>query len=474
VVIAGAQLMVILDTTIMIIALPSAQHALAFSNADRQWVITAYTVTFGGLLLLGGRISDMVGAKRTLLVGVVGFALASALGGAAQSLGMLIAARGLQGAFGSLLAPSVLSLLTTTFTEDDERARAFGVYATIAIGGAAVGLILGGVLTEYLDWRWCLYVNIPVSVAVVLSASAIIPSGAGHPEVRLDIPGTVLGCGGLVALVYALGDAATDGWGSAAVVAAFVIAALMLSGFIVVQTTVENPLLPLRIVTDRNRSGAFLGILLAVIANYGMFLFLTYFLQTIKGYSPVRAGFAFLPLMAANGLTATQVSSRLMARVPTRALVVPGLLIAALGAGVLTRLTPTGGYLDHVLPAEILLGIGLGLAFVPFINTATSRADPRDAGVTSATANTAQQIGASVGTALLNTIAASATAAYVAAHVHTAGIVVEATVHGYAVASYYSVAILVAAALIGAVLIDNHPRRAPPAAAGSAAVSGRG
>ncbi|MBV8461706.1 MAG: MFS transporter [Acidimicrobiales bacterium] len=461
-VIGGAQLMVILDTTVMIIALPSAQRALGFSNADRQWVITAYTVTFGGLLLLGGRLSDRLGAKRTLIAGVIGFALASALGGAAQSLGMLVVARGLQGAFGALLAPSVLSLLTTTFQEPGERARAFGIYATIAISGAAVGLIVGGLLTQYLDWRWCLYVNVPVSVAVAASATVLLPRQDGNPEVRIDVPGTVLGCGGLIALVYGLGDASTDGWGSPAVIASLVGSAVLLTAFVLVERQVAHPLLPLRILTDRNRAGAYLSIMLAVIANYGMFLFLTYLLQTIKGYSPVRTGFAFLPLMVVNGLTATQISSRLMARVPTRLLIVPGLLIAAVGAGVLTQLHPGSSYASSVLPAELLLGLGLGLAFVPIISTATARAEPRDAGVVSAMTNTSQQIGASVGTALLNTIAASATAAYLAGHVHAAGEVTAATVHGYAVASVYSMAVLGLAAVVSAVLIDARPlARAP-------------
>ncbi len=352
VVIAGAQLMVILDTTIMIIALPSAQHALGFSDVDRQWVITAYTLTFGGFLLLGGRISDMVGPKRTLMVGVIGFALASSLGGASQSLGMLIAARGLQGAFGALLAPSVLSLLTTTFTDPQERARAFGVYATIAIGGAAVGLIVGGLLTQYLDWRWCLYVNVPISVIVIFSASALIPTQPRHRDVHLDVPGTLLGCGGLVALVYALGEASVDGWSSADVLSAFAAAAVLLSVFVVLQTKVANPLLPMRIVAERNRAGSFLCIMLAIIANYGIFLFLTYFLQTIEHYSPVRTGFAFLPLMVVNGLAATQLASRLMPRVRTRLLIVPGLLIAAVGAALLTQLTPGASYVAHVLPTE--------------------------------------------------------------------------------------------------------------------------
>jgi EmrB/QacA subfamily drug resistance transporter len=464
VVIAGAQLMVVLDSTIMIIALPSAQHALGFSNTDRQWVVTAYTLAFGGFLVLGGRISDMIGTKRTLMIGVVGFAVASALGGAAQSTIMLIGARGLQGLFGALLAPSVLSLLSTTFTDPRERGRAFGIYATIAISGAAFGLILGGFLTQYLDWRWCLFVNLPIAALVAFGAFSLIPGGRGAPGVRLDLPGVVLGCGGLVALVYGLGEAGVDGWRSAGVVGPLIIAVVLLVGFTFWQSKGPNPLLPLRVLKNRNRAGAFLTIMLAVTGMFGTFLFLTYLLQTVDHYSPLKTGVAFLPLMAMNGLAATQLASRLMPHVRTRLLVVPGLLIAAAGVLFLTQLTPEASYVTHVLPAELLLGLGLGIAMVPCISTATNNADPRDVGVTSAMTTTSQQIGASIGTALLNTIAATATAAYLVAHTivgHTKGadLASRATVHGFAVASEWAVGILVLGAVIGGILITAHPAR---------------
>lgn len=466
VVIAGAQLMVILDTTIMIIALPSAQHSLAFSNTDRQWVITAYTLTFGGFLLLGGRISDLVAPRRTLMIGVVGFALASAIGGASQSIAMLIAARGLQGMFGALLAPSVLSILTTTFTDPHERGRAFGIYASIAIGGAAFGLIIGGLLTQYLSWRWCLYVNIPIAVAVAFGAYTMIPRRPGHRGIKLDVPGAVLGCGGLIALVYALGEAATDGWSSTAVLSSLGISVVLLVSFVVVQAKSKNPLLPLRILADRNRSGAYLSIMLAVLANYGAFLFLTYLMQTIDHYTPFQAGLGFLPLMAVNGIAATQLAGRLMTRVPTRLLVAPGFLIAAAGAAVLTQLTPEANYVTHVLPSEILFGLGLGLAFVPLISTATNNAPPRDAGVVSATANTSQQIGASVGTALMNTIAATATASYIASHMGAPDLQARATVHGYAAASVYATCFLLLAAVASVTLINAHLGARSPQAHG--------
>jgi EmrB/QacA subfamily drug resistance transporter len=457
VVIACAQLMVVLDTTIMLIALPSAQHSLGFSDADRQWVVTAYTLGFGGLLLLGGRIADMIGPKRTLIIGVVGFACASALGGASQGTAMLIGARGLQGCFGALLAPSVLTILTTTFTDPRERGRAFGIYASIAISGAAFGLILGGLLTQYLDWRWCLYVNLPIAVVVTLGAVSAIPNRPGHPGVRLDVPGALLGCGGLVALVYGLGEAGAEGWHSAAVVASLVTSAVLLLAFVALQARVQNPLLPLRIVADRNRGGSMLTIFFAVIGMFGTFLFLTYLLQTVDHFSPVKTGIAFLPLMVVNGLSATQLASRLMAHLHTRVLVVPGLLIAAGGAAILTTLTPGASYASHVLPAEILLGLGLGLAMVPCVSTATSHAAPRDVGVTSAATNTSQQIGASVGTALLNTLAATAAASYLAAHPGGTDAVAAATVHGFASASVWAAGSLALGALVGGLLIDARP-----------------
>ena len=460
VVIASAQLMVVLDTTIMIIALPSAQHALGFSNTDRQWVVTAYTLAFGGFLLLGGRISDMFGPKRTLMIGVTGFALASALGGASQTTLMLIGARGLQGLFGALLAPSVLSILTSTFSDPRERGRAFGIYATIAIAGSAFGLILGGFLTQYVDWRWCLYVNLPIAGLVLFGALRLIPTRQGIPGIRLDVLGVVLGCGGLVALVYGLGEAGTSGWGATDVMVALVVAAVLLGAFVLWQSKGPNPLLPLRVVRNRNRAGSFITILLAVTGMFGTFLFLTYLLQTIDHFSPLKTGIAFLPLMACNALAATQVASRLMPHVRTRLLVVPGLLLAALGVALFTQLTPDASYWSGVLPSELLLGFGLGLAIVPCISTATQNADPKDVGVTSAMTNTSQQIGASIGTALLNTIAAAATTTYIAAHhVQSTNEVARATVHGYAVASGWAAGILVLAAVLAGLLINVHPGR---------------
>jgi len=459
VVVSCAQIMLVLDSTIMYVALPSAQRSLGFSIADRQWIITAYTLGFGGLLLLGGRISDMVGTRRTLQIGIVGFAIASALGGAAQTTATLIAARGLQGAFGALLAPSVLSIITTTFADVRERGKAFGIYAAIAIAGGALGMVIGGLLTEYLNWRWCLFVNLPIAAIVSVGVFALVPRGSGHHHVKLDIPGVILGCGGLIALVYGLGEASTLGWRSTAVVVSLLISGLLLSTFLVLQPQVANPLLPLRILTDRNRGGSFLVLVLATAAMAGVFLFLTYLLQSVDHFSPVKTGLAFIPLLAINALTATQISSRLLRRLPTRALMIPGLLIGALGAVIMTQLSPTSDFLNTVLPAECLFGFGLGLTMLPAISTATNHAEPRDAGVTAATSNTSNQVGTSAGTALLNTIAVSATSAYVLSHPKSGALVSDATLHGFAVASRWAVALLVGAAVAGGVLIDAHPRK---------------
>lgn len=459
VIISGAQLMLTLDATIMFVALPSAQRTLGFSDIDRQWVITAYTLGFGGLLLLGGRIGDMVGPKRTLIVGAVGFAVASALGGASPTIAMLIGARAVQGVFGALLAPSILSLLSTTFTNPRDRGRAFGIYATIAVGGAAFGLVLGGFLTQYLSWRWCMYVNLPIAAVVAYGAITMIPNRSRRSGIRLDIPGAILGCGGLVALVYALGEAGSIGWSSSRVIGPLIAAAVLLASFGWLQVKVSNPLLPLRIVTNRNRGGALLGIILAQLAMFGTLLFITYLLQTVDHYSPLKTGVCFLPLMVMNGLTATRISSRLMAHVHSRLLIVPGFLVAAVGAGLLTQLTPNAPYVSYVLPAELLLGFGLGLAVVPCVSTASRTAEPRDAGITAATTNTAQQVGASIGTSLLNTIAAAATATYLASRVTSAHVRAQATVHGFAVASSWAAGSFVLAALIAGILVDAHPGR---------------
>ncbi|WP_377272433.1 MFS transporter [Peterkaempfera sp. SMS 1(5)a] len=453
--IALAQLMVVLDATIVNIALPSAQHDLGITDGNRQWVITAYTLAFGGLLLLGGRIADMAGRKRTFVIGLIGFAGASAIGGAAVNTGMLLGARALQGAFGALLAPSALSLLAVTFTEAKERAKAFGIFGAIAGGGGALGLILGGVLTEYLNWRWALYVNVPFAAVAAAGAIAVVHEPAdSRNSNRLDIPGVVLATLGLVSLVYGFTRAESDGWGAGVTIGLFVAAAVLLAGFAVVEGKVKAPLLPLRVVTERNRAGVYLSLGLAVIGMFGLFLFLTYYLQIVKGYTPVMTGLAFLPMIAGMITGSTQIGARLMTRVPARRLMGPGFLVAALGMLMLTQLKVDSSYAALILPAQILLGLGMGTAFMPAMSLATYGVQPRDAGVASAMVNTSQQVGGSIGTALLNTIAASATTSWLVSHGGNPKLINEAAVHGYAAAIWWAVGILAVSSAIAFTFIN--------------------
>ncbi|MEU8867803.1 MFS transporter [Streptomyces umbrinus] len=456
-VIALAQLMVILDGTIVNIALPSAQHALGMSDADRQWVITAYTLAFGGLLLLGGRIADLVGRKRTFVIGLAGFAAASALGGAAAGPGMLFAARALQGAFAAVLAPSALSLLTTTFTDPKERARAFGVYGALAGGGSAVGLIVGGLLTEYLNWRWSLYVNVPIALAALLGAPAFLRDRSGRRGGHLDVPGALLGCGGLVALVYGFSEAEPRGWTSPSVLTLLVAGVTLLAAFVWWQSRAASPLLPLRIVKDRVRAGSLATMGLATIGMFGVFLFLTYYLQVVLGYPPVRTGLAFVPISAGIVIGATQIAARLLPRTAPRTLMSSGMVLAAAGMVLLSSLTVHTRYVPHVLPALLLLGLGMGLTFMPVYATATAGVPAQDAGVASAVLNTVQQMGASLGTVLLNTIATGATSRYVHSHVHDpadgGATLDEGMVHGFSVAYWCSAGVLLLAALVAGVTV---------------------
>ncbi|WP_225097990.1 MFS transporter [Streptomyces sp. CoH27] len=457
VVIALAQLMVVLDATIVNIALPSAQHALHMSDGNRQWVITAYSLGFGGLLLLGGRIADLAGRKRTFVIGLVGFAVVSALGGASTSSGMLFGARALQGVCAAVLAPSALSLLTTTFTGPRERGKAFGVYGALAGSGSAIGFIVGGVLTEYLNWRWCLYVNVPIAVVAVLGAVTLLHDRPGHREGRLDIPGVLLGCGGLVAIVYGCSEAQPRGWTDPLVLSLLAAGVLLLTLFVRWQTKAPSPLLPPHIVRDRTRAGCFLTMTLAVVGMFGLFLFMTYYLQVILGYSPLKAGLAFLPLTAAITTGSTQISARLLHHVPPRLLMVPGTLLATCGLLLLTRMTPHSSYAGEILPALLLMGLGMGLTFMPIFATATAGVAPRDSGITSATVNTCQQVGGSIGTALLNTIATSSAAAYITAHLHSPAakptVVPAGVVHGYTVAIWVAAGVMLLAALTATVLV---------------------
>ncbi|HZA10167.1 MAG TPA: MFS transporter [Mycobacterium sp.] len=470
-VIGTAQLMVVLDTTIVNIALPSAQNALHFGTESRQWIITAYSLAFGSLLLLGGRLSDLLGRRRTLVLGLLGFAAASAVGGAATGFAMLVIARSLQGVFAAVLAPAALSTLNVVFTEPRQRGRAFGVYAAIAAGGAVVGLLLGGALTEWLSWRWCLYVNLAFAVPAAAGVLALVPAKGNRGRlVRLDWPGVVTASGGLFCLVYGLSNAETHSWTAPLTIVMFAASAVLLIAFAVIETKVAAPLLPLHVVTDRNRVGAYLAIGLAFCSMFSAFLFLTYYMQQSLGYSPMKTGVAFLPMAGGIALSAGAANTRLVPRFGARPLVPTGMLIAACAMFWLTHLDVTSTYAKDVVGPLLILGLGLGLSFAPAIVTATAGVADDDAGVASAMVNTSQQIGGAVGTAALSTIFASAVSRYMTSHYPPAPPVRAAgAIHGYTVAFSVSAALF----LVGMVLTALLLRSGPPAGTASKSAATR-
>lgn len=460
-VIGIAQLMIILDASIVNIALPNAQHALHISNSDRQWAITAYTLTFGGLLPLGGRVGDYLGRKRIFLMSLFGFAGASALGGAAQSGAMLFGARAIQGVFAALLAPAVLSLITTTFTEVKERAKAFAVYGAISGTGGALGLIAGGALTQYLSWRWTLLVNTPIAIAVAFAAFPLLKESRADGDRRFDIPGTVAVTGGLALLVYGFTEASIHGWAATRTLGLLIVAGIILAQFIVWETRAKNPILPLRIVLHRNRGGAYLAFLLTTLGMFSSFLFLSYYFQGVLHFSPLKAGIAFLPFPL-GVITSSTIASKTLPRFGPRALAMTGFTSATLGMLWLTQLPAHSAYWVHVVPAMLLISLGMGQVFVPLSSTALLGVPNHDAGAASALVNTMQQIGGSLGIALLNTIATSATASFaVSHHVLTTG--AAAQVHGFRTAFEVSVGILAFAFLVVATLIRRTPAAAEPA-----------
>ncbi len=471
-----AQLMVVLDATIVNIALPSAQRALGFSTVDRQWVVTAYALAFGSLLLLGGRLGDLIGRKITFLTGALGFAAASAVGGAAASFGMLVAARAAQGAFGALLAPAALSILSTTFTDPKERGKAFGVYGAIVGAGGAIGLVLGGILTEYLSWRWCLYVNLIFAGLAAAGAALLLKHQRARSRSRLDVPGAVLVSASMFCLVYGFSNAAAHSWHAPSTYGFLAAGVALLAAFALWQFRAASPLLPPRVVADRNRGAAYLAVLITGAGMFGIFLFLTYYLQQTLGYSPVVSGLAFLPMIAMVVVSANLSNVVLLPRLGPKPLVATGMLLAAGSLVWLTRIGVHSGYASAVLGPLMVTGLGFGFTIAPSMNTGTFGVAPADAGVASATLNTGQQIGGSIGTSLLNTIFASAVANYLAGHLNPAtlvhghpspSLVGASLIHGYTTGFWVAAAIFGAGAVICGTLFRSGPLRAPgdPAAA---------
>ncbi|MER5451815.1 MFS transporter [Streptomyces sp. NPDC002764] len=465
-VVAVAQLMVVLDATIVNIALPSAQADLGFSDGNRQWIVTAYALAFASLLLLGGRIADLFGRKTAFLVGVVGFAAVSALGGAANGFGMLVTARALQGAFGALLAPAALSLLNTTFTDARERARAFSVYGAIAGAGGAVGLLLGGVLTDAFDWRWTLYVNVLIAVVAFVGGWMLLTNHRDAENGKLDVPGTILVASGLFSLVYGFSNAETHDWGSALTWGFLTAGGLLLAAFAWWQTRAAHPLLPLRILLDRNRAASFLAVLISAGGMFGVFLFLTYYLQLNLGFSPTKTGVAFLPMVGALMVAAQLGTTVLLPRIGPKVAVPLGFAVAAVGMAWLTGIGVGSSYVSAVLPQLIVTGIGLGLVMPASMQLATGGVTAEDAGVASATVNAMQQVGGSIGTALLNTLAASAATDYLAGRDATSKLVqAQATIESYTTAFWWSAGMFAAGAVIAFLLFRRGvPEQDPEAA----------
>ncbi|MGH6654049.1 MAG: MFS transporter [Actinocrinis sp.] len=452
-VIGLAQLMIVLDATIVNIALPDAQKALAFSNGDRQWIVTAYSLAFGGLLLFFGRIADLIGRRNAMLVGLVGFAIASALGGAAPNFEILVIARALQGAAGAMLAPAALSLLTTTFTDAKERATAFAVFGGIAGSGAAIGLLLGGLLTEYLNWRWTLFVNLLLTVPALVGTLLLLRRERSGHRPKLDLFGTVAVSISLFSLVYGFSNASSHSWSAPSTWGYLAVGAVLLAVFAWWQTRASHPLMPLRILLDRDRGGSFLAVFITGAGMFGVFLFLTYYLQVMLGYSPIKTGLAFLPMIGVLMIAATLATTRLMPRLGARPMVAVGMLMSAGSMAWLTGIGLTSDYTGEVLGPLLLIGVGLGLVMAPAMGVATFGVDKEDAGVASALVNTMQQVGGSIGTALLNTLAASAATAYALGKPKTAQVEAMAQLHSYSTAFWWSAGIFAVGTIICGLLL---------------------
>ena len=453
-----AQLMVVLDATIVTVALPSAQRALHFSSESRQWVVTAYALAFGSLLLVGGKVGDLFGRKWTLIAGLVGFSAASAVGGLAQSFTVLVGARAVQGVFGALLAPSALSLLTVTFAGSPDRAKAFGIFGAIAGGGASLGLVLGGALTQILSWRWCFYVNLFIAVPTALFGLRLLVNHRDPDPAPIDIPGVLTWSLGLFALVFGFSNAETHGWGATATVAALIASPLLLTAFVIIERRVEHPLLPLHVVWDRARGGAYTSILLAGGGVFAVFLFLTYFMQLNLRFSPLTTGLAFLPLTGVLVVTSTTVQTRVIQRTGAKPLVLLGMALGLIAMLLFAQLTPTSTYGSGVLPGLLVIGVGMGCIFAPTFSTATLGVPSNEAGIASAMVNTSQQVGGSVGTSLLSTIYATAVSTYLVSHIHVSGAALAATVHGDTVAFSWAAGIFGLGFLLALLIL---PARCP-------------
>ncbi len=470
-VLAISQLMVVLDVSIVNVALPDIAVSLGVdSQNDLSWIVTGYTLTFGGFLLLGGKLADRLGRRRVFVIGAVLFAVASLLGGLAGDLGLLVVARLVQGLAGALMAPAALSLLTVVFEEGPERNRALGIWAAISAGGAAIGLILGGVLTEYASWRWVLFVNVPVAVLAVVGALRVVPESRDERAGGFDVPGAVLVTGGLVALVYALVKGNDFGWGSARTLGMLALAVVLLALFVVVQRRAASPLVDVRLFRSRSVLGADLGALFVGAGIFAVFFFLVLWMQQVNGYSPLRAGFAFLPMTVAIVVGAA-IASQLLGRVGPRPLLVAGPALAAVGMLVLAlRLDPTASYLTIVLPSLVTVALGMGLTFVALTSAAVAGVPQEDAGVASALLNAGQQVGGALGLAILTAVSTARTEAVAPAGPPTTPDYVSAVVEGWGLGFVVAAGFLAAAGVIGGALVRVSREQAAEALPATGAV----
>ncbi|MER8186219.1 MFS transporter [Kitasatospora sp. NPDC094015] len=405
-VIAATQLMVVLDATIVNIALPHIKMALGFSDTSLSWVINAYTLAFGGLLLLGGRIGDILGRRRVFVVGVLVFGLASLIGGFAQDAGMLLAARTLQGIGGAICSPTAFALIATNFQEGPERNRAFGVFSAVAGSGAAIGLLAGGALTEYLDWRWVFFVNVPIAILIAVAAPRYI-NESDRQEGRFDVPGALASTLGLVAVVYGFIRAASEGWTNSLALASFAVGLLLLAAFVVIERRTAQPITPLQLFSNRNRTGGLIMMLCLAAAMFGIFFYITIFVQTVIGYSPLKAGVAFLPISVAI-IIAAQIASAFQAKYGPKLFMAGGAVLVAVGLTWLTQLKSDSGYASGVLGPTVVFGFGMGLIFVPVMLLAVAGVSDHETGAASGLLNSTQQIGGALGLSILTTVFSSA------------------------------------------------------------------
>jgi len=457
VVLGVAQLMVTLDATVVNIALPAAQQDLGFSDASRQWVITGYALAFGSLLLLGGRLGDLFGRRTTFLVGLTGFAVASGIGGAAANFEILVAARVGQGLFAALLAPAALSLLSVTFTEPSERARAFGVFSALSGAGAAVGLLLGGMLTEWASWRWVMYVNIGFAAVALVGGMLLLAKHVATERPKLDLPGTLVASAALFAIVYGFAHAESASWSDPVTLGFLIGGAVLLGAFVALEARVAHPLLPLRLVADRTRGGSFLAVFVMGMGMFSIFLFLTYYLEVSLGYSPIEAGAAFLPMVAGIVISSIIMPALVLPKVGPKFVISVSFLVSAAGMALLTRLGLDSSFVADVLPGLILLGVGLGGVMTTAFQGATAGVHHEDAGVASALINTSQQVGGSISTALLTTVAATAMTDYLSSHPAGALTMAQAHVESFTATFSWGAGIFVAGALIAALVVPNRP-----------------